>query len=103
MIKRIEFTREDSRYRAQVMPWPVDSRMPSFWYVSVDDGPGLKLFEAVADDACSRALEGRIAAAVKRLAREEHRGHGTYRPYDPPRESVLDVAVTPARFREAAR
>jgi hypothetical protein len=68
VIKRIEFSREDSRYRAQVMPWPVNSETSSFWYVTVDDGPGIKLFEAAADDVCEGALERRIAEAVKRLA-----------------------------------
>lgn len=66
MLRRIEFTRDETRYRARIIPWPPDDG-PAFWYISVDNGVLHKLFAADSDDVGNEAFEGRLIEALGRL------------------------------------
>ena len=66
MLRRFEFTSNKKRYRAHVVPFPPDGG-PSFWYVSVENGPRYKLMEASAEDVPGEALETRLVEAYARL------------------------------------
>lgn len=66
MLRRFEFTHEGRLYRGEVRPVPDGG--PEFlagaWFVSVDDGPPRRVFEAHPDDAETPAFQHRLMIAT---------------------------------------
>lgn len=65
MPRIVEFVHENRRYRAEVRPVPGGA--PEFsagaWFVTADDGPPRRVFEAQADDADTPAFRHRLLIA----------------------------------------
>ena len=66
MLRAVEFVHEGRRYRAEVRPVPGGA--PEFaagaWFVSVDDRPPRRVFEANADDADTRDFRHQLLIAT---------------------------------------
>ena len=65
MLRRFEFSHNGKRYHAHVVPFPPDGA-PSYWYISVDNGPRQRLFESSVDDVPGETLERKILEAYTR-------------------------------------
>ena len=66
MLSLVEFTHDGRRYRGEVHPVPDGG--PEFaagaWFVSVDDKPPRRVFEAHPDDADTPAFQHRLMIAT---------------------------------------
>ena len=94
MLRSIEFTNRDRRYRGNVGPVPGGG--PEFidgaWFVSMNDGPERRVFEAHSDDADTPEFRHRIVIATwltegynRRVEGEERRKQVTPDPSAPDR------------------
>ncbi|MGE0158638.1 MAG: hypothetical protein AB7T31_04450 [Gemmatimonadales bacterium] len=89
MVRAVEFMHEGRRYRADVRPVPGggDEFSAGGWFVSVDDGPPRRVFEANDDDADTEDFRHRLLIASwlaegweRRSGAERRRGVRTRMP-----------------------
>lgn len=99
MLRAVEFVHEGRRYRAEVRPVPGGA--PEFaaggWFVSVDDRPPRRVFEANADDADTQAFRHQLLIATW-LAEGWERRSGTERRKSGPRDSTSVDRRQPPRL-----
>ena len=103
MLRSIDFIHRDRRYRATVKSVPGGGVefIDGAWFVSMNDGPERRVFEAHADDADTPEFRHRIVIATwltegynRRAEGAERRKQGTRDP------SVLDRRLGSIRASE---
>jgi hypothetical protein len=94
VVPIVEFEHEGRRYRAERRPMPEGG--PEFsagaWFVSADDGPARRVFEAQADDADTPAFRHRLLIATWPAEGWERRTGGERR-----RRGARDLLTTDRR------